>query len=394
MAYPPVGIARPNLNSAAAEIIIEVAVPDITAVMVDYSKLQIQSASSAAGSYGDLVTLDLVAGTTFYTTEQTGTVATWLRYRFENNAGNSTTDWSPVFTCAPTGQTFQTIRQELAKEMGMYGSGTTTAAGSTSTVVDSSQIVSILTTNAWQGGWLKMTSGDASGQVSRIASYAIASGTFTVSPVFSAASGSGKTYELYRDLGPTDLDEAINDALRHVMVEDEFLLAGDTATAAVGRKEYPLPYWVKKKAQVRGLDRMRAPGTDDENERLNATWVPVLEGTYELRDNTQALSVVFDHGIAANSVYRVRLIRPYTTDFALRVTSDSTVVNVPLHDIIVAAKYQAYDRLVQAAPPNAKRQEWETRRNRAKAAWHDLLARYYPRSSRLVEPGKQVSVVW
>jgi hypothetical protein len=394
LAYPPIGSARLNPTAPSTEVILEIVVPDVETVLAAYTVVQVQSATSAAGSYSDLTTFDLTSGQTFYSTTQTGAPTTWFRYRFETSNGLVFTDWSPVFTCAPTGQTFQTIRQELAKEMGMYGSGTTTAAGSTSTVVDSSQIVSILTTNAWQGGWLKMTSGDASGQVSRIASYAIASGTFTVSPVFSAASGSGKTYELYRDLGPTDLDEAINDALRHVMVEDEFLLAGDTATAAVGRKEYPLPYWVKKKAQVRGLDRMRAPGTDDENERLNATWVPVLEGTYELRDNTQALSVVFDHGIAANSVYRVRLIRPYTTDFALRVTSDSTVVNVPLHDIIVAAKYQAYDRLVQAAPPNAKRQEWETRRNRAKAAWHDLLARYYPRSSRLVEPGKQVSVVW
>ncbi len=88
----------------------------------------------------------------------------------------------------------------------------------------------------------------------------------------------------------------------------------------------------------------------------------------------------------------MRLLRPYIPNFGLRITTDTVVVNLPLHDVITAAKFQAYDRLVKQAPPNAKADEWVRRRNQARDQWFKLLGRYHQRSSRLIEPGKSVWV--
>jgi hypothetical protein len=159
MAYPPIGIAYINEDGTAA---IEVAVPDIASVIASYGadgliRIQSTSTNPPTSGFSNLTTISLVSGQTFYetTTSSSGT-AWWYRYRFENASGSTTSAWSDGFPSRPMGSanhSFQLCRQEVARELGMYASGTTTATGSTTTVVCSSFVNAIANTNFWKGGW-------------------------------------------------------------------------------------------------------------------------------------------------------------------------------------------------------------------------------------------------
>lgn len=394
MAYPPIGVVR--LLPDAGGLRVEISVPDIASAIDAFGTtgvLRIHNATSATGSFSNHAAVTLVADETFYPSYDTdGAVTTWFRYRFENAGATVVSAWSPVFVCAPYGLAFGTMRQELAKEMGMYASGTTTAAGSSSTVVDSGKIVSISNTNQWRGGWLKMTSGAANGEVRNISDYAIGTGIFTVTPVLSGGSGSSATYEVYRDMSPTDLDEAINDALMLLHIEDEHVFSGDKVDPTfLSRREYQMPMTITKRSQIIGLERHMSWG-EVEGERRMSRWEPVGNGGHMIREQDGAVWILFYESPGANSVYRVRYLRPYTYAHDLRITADTTQVTLPLQDVITAAKYQAYDRLIKMAPPNAKNEEWVRRRNEARASWHKLIARYSRRSSPLFEQGMLVTV--
>ena len=128
--------------------------------------------------------------------------------------------------------TRDTIQQIVAEEFGDYFLGESSAAGSTTTMVD---VTAIDLPNgddddAFIGWYLKITESGhcAEGEVRRCTDYTAATGTFTVATAraFSATTGSGTAWELYR-YNPDDYIVAIQRAVawcypalyRHVIDE-------------------------------------------------------------------------------------------------------------------------------------------------------------------------------
>lgn len=159
------------------------------------------------------------------------------------------------------------LRKQLAQRL--YGAdsfltGAATAAGSTTTLVDSGLISTMLGANELIGYWLYIDSlaADAApeGQARQVVSYAPSTGTLTVDPAFTAAptSVSAATYELHPKLHPDRLTEAINWALQfgshnaYPSITDD-----DLTTSAIYDKEILLEgglYYVKQAmAREKGL---------------------------------------------------------------------------------------------------------------------------------------------
>lgn len=87
--------------------------------------------------------------------------------------------------------------------------GTTDGAGSSSTVVDSALIQGMFEVNDYLGAYIWLSSGSADEETSKIIAFDRTTGTFTMSPVYGASSGSSVTYEIHYDLHPERVNEAI-----------------------------------------------------------------------------------------------------------------------------------------------------------------------------------------
>src|SRR3990167_8062907 len=133
------------------------------------------------------------------------------------------------------------LRQEIASKL--YGSdtfltGTATAAGTTSTMVDTKLISTVAGSNQYVGYWLYCDSTTASaapeGEARMVSQYAPSTGTLTVDPIFTVALGTGTaaTYELHPVLHPDRLDEAINWAQEFGSNEALAAVSDDDATTS------------------------------------------------------------------------------------------------------------------------------------------------------------------
>lgn len=97
--------------------------------------------------------------------------------------------------------------------MGGCKTGTTTAAGDSTSVIDTTNFTdSDLNANYYDHHYLIMTSGDRSGQVRRVSSYSGSAGDFTLSDALTGAPGSSATFEIHA-YDPAELNNAINRVL-------------------------------------------------------------------------------------------------------------------------------------------------------------------------------------
>lgn len=87
--------------------------------------------------------------------------------------------------------------------------GTTTAAGSASTLVDTDLVQGMFEVNEYLGAYIWMSSGGADEESSKIIAFDRTTGTFTLSPVLTGASGDVSTYEIHYDLTPERVNEGI-----------------------------------------------------------------------------------------------------------------------------------------------------------------------------------------
>ena len=121
------------------------------------------------------------------------------------------------------------IRQEVSEEIGDWLSGTSTATGSSTTLVDSG--LKYRPDDYFNGFWLLITSGTYAGSERFISVFTSSSGTITWLAALAGNSGSGVTYEIHR-FRPLDITGAINDArieaypYLHRRVIDESLVTG------------------------------------------------------------------------------------------------------------------------------------------------------------------------
>ena len=132
----------------------------------------------------------------------------------------------------------------LAKVIGNVRSSTTTAAGSATTVIDSTRTEAA---DYWNGGTLWATSGAKSGTSRKITDWDLSTFTFAI-PTTTNAIGSGASYSVLYGEWPQDkLIEFINLALQ----EHCKVLASDITTVTVANQEsYTLPTGVSNVKRV------------------------------------------------------------------------------------------------------------------------------------------------
>lgn len=124
---------------------------------------------------------------------------------------------------------------EVARIVGSPVGGTSTAAGTTATLIDTGRVES---DNYFNDGTIWFTSGDLVGLVARITDYTLSSGTITFDTQ-AKAPGSGKTYRaLNGDFPETILMDAVNDALKNI---GAIPVRDTTLVSVADQEEYDLP---------------------------------------------------------------------------------------------------------------------------------------------------------
>lgn len=109
--------------------------------------------------------------------------------------------------------TLSALRQELGLVLGGCKTGTTTATGDSTSVIDTTNFTdSYMNANFYDGHYLIMTSGDRATEIRRVSSYSGSAGDFTLADALTGAPGASKTFEVH-SYDPARLKEAINRAL-------------------------------------------------------------------------------------------------------------------------------------------------------------------------------------
>src|SRR3990167_154281 len=118
------------------------------------------------------------------------------------------------------------LMTELGRKLGGYWPGTTTAATTTllTDTSDDGLQSTYKSANDLEGWWVKITSGDAIGQVRQVATFSGTNGTLTPDDAFSATPTAASTYELFEFDYPDDrgLGEYVNLALRTMRYQDRW----------------------------------------------------------------------------------------------------------------------------------------------------------------------------
>lgn len=109
------------------------------------------------------------------------------------------------------------ILARLLRQTGRGQAGTTTATGTTSTLIDTTNLQSVqFNDRQWVGAFIYFTSGTLDGTIRTVTGYAPSTGTLTYAPTTASAPGSSATYLLMRTPFPVQvlLDE-LDAILKH-----------------------------------------------------------------------------------------------------------------------------------------------------------------------------------
>jgi len=134
------------------------------------------------------------------------------------------------------------LRHELCRRLGMEffqrvgTSGTSTATGSTTTLVDATRLKQA--DDVWNGSYLYLTS---AGSIRLINDFASSSGTLTWLPALGSASGSGTTYEIHTGFTADQIHDAINSAIEDGFPEFFEVTTDETTALTQDTLEYTLP---------------------------------------------------------------------------------------------------------------------------------------------------------
>ncbi len=300
--------------------LITIAVGEIDDAYADYTSIRLYRATTIGGSYSVITTLTLVDGQTAYTYEDTSGTAggtDWYKWSFYHTGTTAESASSEPF---PPGLAPMLTRQELRRrsafELLCYllpgttyswpgASGTSTGAGSTTTLVDSAYVNSLTPTLAYTGAFVLLNGGSASGQERQVASFDKVTGTFTLTPAYSASTGNGTTWDGYRYLGSSAWNECIEQARKHVWVPFFYPIGGISQQTT-----YQLPYWIERDDQVLGFSQQLGDTIDQH--RYAST------SSFRIRQDGSGGTVLdVPNGLAANSLYRLEGVRnppPYTAD--------------------------------------------------------------------------------
>ena len=137
-----------------------------------------------------------------------------------------------------------TILPQFARRIGSYigsFSTTTTITTNTSVIATGLRDLGFTDDDVLNDSFIKITSGNNLNDVRLIADYTGSSGTITVAGTnFSADSGTGTTFEIYR-YDPDQLRDALNDAARQAFPALFKRIDDRTLTVAPSQARYELP---------------------------------------------------------------------------------------------------------------------------------------------------------
>lgn len=296
-------------------------VPEIDAVMADYTSIRVYRSSSQGGTYTLQTTITLVADDTVYSYQDlTGSATDWARYSFYNTSTlNESALSEPVPYAGVPVYTRETLRRLVANRLRLFGrprrnhtfpgpSGTTTGAGSTSTVVCDEYVGTRYSSDAWKGWMLLATSGSADGQEREVTSFAEGTGTFTTD-IFANAVDTGATFDLYGEFTSTEWTEFVNEALLDLWLPFRFPIAG-----VLNQREYPLPEFITDPSQIK---RMVQQTGETINEHQ---YTPGQQFDIFARDGG-GWTMYMGHGLPENSIWYLEGIRNPS-----ELTSDSSTI--------------------------------------------------------------------
>lgn len=183
------------------------------------------------------------------------------------------------------------FRRDLAFLLGTWRPGTTTAAGSTTSAVDSSLAGD--SPDEFVGRYLAMTSGPAAVNWRRIIAGPDSTGQLDIDRAYGAATGSGDSYEIHL-FRPDLYTMACNEAIRRAFADGAiYAVETDYLLGKSSRKWYGLPPSMTKVFRV--LIDPRSEKIDDKFDRAASTTTP--GGRWTVGSGTW--------GITSESLYNV-----------------------------------------------------------------------------------------
>lgn len=225
-------------------------VEDIADKIATYSKIELESSTSPGSGFSEVTEITLVAGTEYYSYEDTGgTVSTYYRYRFSSADDLTKSSYSNVFL--PAGLTRKLLRQDVLKAY-RVGRVFSASGGDTTSVITNDPFIkfSEFNANRGQNHILLCTSGDNDGEWRRVSASDLPNGDYTVNPAYSNAVASGVVVEQHWLTDPDTFNELINRALKRYWYIDRVPIdpVADTkvySLASIG--------WLRRENQLTGL---------------------------------------------------------------------------------------------------------------------------------------------
>lgn len=343
-------------------------VEDVTTQLLTYTVIRVYRSSSLGGTYSVIGTEALVAGTFYYSyNDSSGDLNSWFKYSFYNPTGPVESDLSAPFRVE--GVTRLRARQAaLAK----YGAGIVLVNTGTDsnkiTTADHRVKTTLFRDDRGKGTWLWPTTGN-NAEVARIISASVAStGVITVLPAWSGAFVDNDEVEWNWLADPIEWNNALNRGLARYWYVERVPLVG-----VANQEEYSLagiPF-LKDKEQVHDVRWYPTSGLDvDESFGVDGRW-------WRIREDVGVLTLQIAPAIEATSTLYLETTRPMPSLY-----TDASAAPANAAEELVAAL--CYDEVLAylSAPGRGSlnaRGTWHEARLLHAPALHRLLVKHRPK---------------
>lgn len=344
-------------------------VEDVAVQLATYTQIRIYRSATLGGAYSSIADVTLVAGTYYYSYEDSGgNLNSWYKYSFRNPTGPVESDLSAPFRV--DGVTRLRARQAALEK---YGAGIIliAAAGSdTNTVVTADYRVksSLWRTDRGKGTWLMPTTGSAQGQIRVIKSSVPSTGTLEIEPDYGAAVATSDEVEWHWLADPAVWNAAINRGLARYWYTERIPIVG-----VANQEEYDLsgiPF-LKDIEQIHDVRWYPTSGKDvDEPYGVDGKW-------WRPRQDVDKLTLVIFPPVGITTTLYIEATRPMQALYA----DDAVAPPTAAEELVTALAYD--EVLAYLASPGVGSSEsralWTKSRQDHLPELHRLLVKYRPK---------------
>lgn len=343
-------------------------IEDIATQMLTYNQARVYSDSSPTGAFSTLVdTLTLVAAQEKYDWDDAaGTVSTWYRWRLYNTTGPVSGDLSSPFRPSNL-STLRSIRIEAAKQAQVASSGVCSSTGTTTTLFDTSLLMSGHDAYFKEGAWLyRPDAGTATDVLRRVTEggFSTSTGGLSIPSGYpwSVAPASAEAYELYNLVPPVEAagagyswNQAVRDGIRDVWFRDQLNLGEGTSTGTCRFSLQQFGDLVTRASIYNVMFR-----TTDSNGEVRDRYLGMGgEGTFwSVQENdTTGLTLVVSNPPSTTETVIVEVARRFEEPFV-----DTDVITGPQSLAIAATNRQLFWKVGGENDPRYR--EWHARYRR------------------------------